>query len=175
MKVGEALPTHFPHPLFFFWGLELVNFKSQACFSNLQFNPQLPPPPPWQVCVYEFMYASPLCLWSYFEGVVGGVASLLVPVLQLDAELVLASGGEGMQRCIPQPVLSLWRPKALPVFLPCPVEVHRAIPPTLEHCPSTARSLHVTFSLHGEREKVKSLNINPTYALLIWIPYFNEN
>lgn len=98
-------------------------------------------------CVSRPSSVLPLCLWGHLEVVVGRVALLLVPVLQLDTELVLASGCEGIQRCVPQPVLSLRPAKALPVFLPCRVEVQRAILPILDHCPPTACRLHVTFSL----------------------------
>lgn len=80
------------------------------------------------------------------------MALLLVPVLQLDAELVLAGGGEGVQCCVPQPVLSLRTAKALPVFLPCPVEVQRAVLTILDHRPPTTRRLHVTFSLNQNKD-----------------------
>lgn len=95
---------------------------------------------------------TPLCLWGYFEVVVGGIAPLLVPVLQLDSELVLASVGEGVQRCVPQPVLSQWTAKAFPVFLPCPVEVQRTILTILDHSPPTTCCLHVTFSLNQNKD-----------------------
>ena len=80
------------------------------------------------------------------------MASLVVPVLQLNPELVLADGGECGQRCVPQPVLSLRTPKALAVFLPCPVEVQRTVLPILDHRPTAARRLHVTFSLSHNKD-----------------------
>lgn len=66
---------------------------------------------------------SPLGLGRHFEVAVGGVAPLLVPVLQLDVELVLARRGEGVQRGVPEPVLPLWTPEPVSVLLPRPVEV----------------------------------------------------
>lgn len=76
----------------------------------------------------------------------------MVPVLQLDPELVLTRGGEGVERRVPQPVLSLWTPKAFPVFLPRPVEVEGTIVPILDHRPTTARCLHVAFSLSHNKD-----------------------
>lgn len=67
---------------------------------------------------------SPLRLCGYFEVVVGGVAPLLVPVLQLYTKLVLARRRERVQCRVAQPVFPLRIAKAFPVFLPCPVEVH---------------------------------------------------
>lgn len=46
-------------------------------------------------CVFV-QCVSPLCLGGHFEIVVCRLASLLMPVLQLNSELVLTRGGEGM-------------------------------------------------------------------------------
>lgn len=94
---------------------------------------------------------SPLGLRGHFEVAVCGVALLLVPVLQLDVELVLAGGGEGMECCVPEPVLSLRTPKALSVLLPGPVEIQQTVLPGLDHRPPTACRLHITLSLSQTR------------------------
>lgn len=102
------------------------------------------------VCSKQRLYpcgVSPLGLRGHFEVAVRSVALLLVPVLQLDAELVWAGGGEGMERRVPQPVLSLRAPKSLSVFLPGPVEIQQTVLPSLDHRPPTTSCLHVTLSL----------------------------
>lgn len=69
------------------------------------------------------------------EGVVGGVSALAAPVLQLDAQAVVALAGQQVERLVAQPVLAVRVAEAASVVSPAAVEAHRAVATPLEHRP----------------------------------------
>ena len=99
------------------------------------------------MCVCVCVCLIPLCLRRHFEGAVGGMACVFVPVLQVDAECVSPVGRECVQRAVAQPVFPLGPSEALPVLSPGAVKRLRAIQPVLEHRPASAVGHHVTHSL----------------------------
>lgn len=72
------------------------------------------------------------------EGVVGGVSALAAPVLQLNAEAVVAVVRQQVERLVSQPVFPPGVAEAVAVVRPAAVKAHRAIAPLLEHRPGTA-------------------------------------
>lgn len=72
------------------------------------------------------------------EGVVGGVSALTAPILQLDAEAVVAVVRQQVDRLVPQPVFPPRVAEAVAVVRPSAIEAHRAVAALLEHRPGAA-------------------------------------
>lgn len=62
----------------------------------------------------------------------------VAPVLQVDAEAVLALAAEIMDVVVSQPELRVQIPKAVPVVPPVAVEAHRAVQTPLDYRPATS-------------------------------------
>lgn len=66
---------------------------------------------------------------------VQGVSVGVAPVLQVDAEAVVALVGQQVELLVAQPVLSSRLAEAVAVIRPGAVEAHRAVAPPLKHRP----------------------------------------
>lgn len=62
----------------------------------------------------------------------------VAPVLQVDAEAVLALAAQVMDVIVSQPELGVQITKAVPVIPPAAVEAHRAVQTPLDHRPAAS-------------------------------------
>lgn len=72
------------------------------------------------------------------EALVEGVLVLVAPVLQVDAEAVLALAAQVVDVVVAQPELGVQVAEAVPVVPPAAVEAHRAVQAPLDHRPAAA-------------------------------------
>lgn len=98
---------------------------------------------------------------------VHGVSVVVAPVLQVDAEAVVAVVGQQVELLVAQPVFSSRLPKAAAVLRPAAVKTHRAVTAPLEHCPAPAWCTH--------RYVMVKYRCTQIYPLCANVEYFQQH
>ena len=102
-----------------------------------------------------------LTFGRYYKHVVLGVGSFAVKIFQIDSKLA-----RGFCQAVyffkSEPKLAIKFTKAILVVRPVAVEIHRAIQPLLDHCPSPADIFLVTKHLKLRSSTIRIYGINTT-------------
>ena len=100
-----------------------------------------------------------LTFGRYYKHVVLGVGSFAVKIFQIDSKLA-----RGFCQAVhffkSEPRLAIKFTKAILVVRPVAVEIHRAIQPLLDHCPSPANIFLVTKHLKLRSSTIRIYGIN---------------